>query len=199
MTPEQQALVENHVRLIHWAATKYRMPEYEYDDRFQIAAIGLCKAAMTYDPEKCKKFSAYGALCMRNELLIAARYAKRRPPLPSLDAFAEGTDIPIKDMLIGPDNTEESVMRNEVSEMIAEALAKLSTRDRWLIGMRMQGKTLRDCAKLAGITYQRVQQIEEKFKNTIKCPEDYDGKGNKIRKTREELKCAPSNAGQFGK
>jgi RNA polymerase sigma factor (sigma-70 family) len=199
MTPEQQDLVEQNVKLIHWAATKYRMPEYEYDDRFQIAAIGLCKAATTYNPDKGREFTTYGATCMRNELLIAARYAKRRPPMPSLDAFADGTDIPIKDMLIGPDNTEESVLRNEVSEMIAEALSKLSVRDRWLIDMRLRGKTFRECAKVAGITYQRVQRIEEKFKNTIKRPEDYDSRGNKIRKTKEASKCEQSNAEQSGK
>lgn len=49
MNDEQRKLVENNHNLIYAILHKYNLPIDEYYD---VAAIGLCKAAITFDAEK---------------------------------------------------------------------------------------------------------------------------------------------------
>lgn len=65
MLDEQQKKIvaENH-NLIYYALSKYRLNPEEYYD---ILAIGLCKAAIAFDPER-SKFATYAMKVMYNEL-----------------------------------------------------------------------------------------------------------------------------------
>lgn len=63
MTDAQKALVEKHLWLAHWAIRKrgFNRNLYEYEDLYQIGALGLCVAAMNFKPERGNSFSTYGA------------------------------------------------------------------------------------------------------------------------------------------
>lgn len=64
LTKSQQELVEQNHNLIYGFANKKNISIDEYYD---VLAIGLCKAAKTFDKSK-DKFSTYAYNCMRNEL-----------------------------------------------------------------------------------------------------------------------------------
>ena len=61
----QKKLVEKNHKLIYYTLNKYKLNPEEYYD---ILAIGLCKAAMNFDPER-SKFSTFAVKVMYNEFL----------------------------------------------------------------------------------------------------------------------------------
>ena len=62
---QQKKLVEENHNLIYYALNKYKLNEEEYYD---ILAIGLCKAAIKFDPER-SKFSTFAIKVMYTEFL----------------------------------------------------------------------------------------------------------------------------------
>ena len=62
---QQKKLVEKNHNLIYHTLHKYKLNEEEYYD---ILAIGLCKAAIKFDPER-SKFSTFAIKVMYNEFL----------------------------------------------------------------------------------------------------------------------------------
>lgn len=79
LNDEQRKLVEDNIALIHYVIKKHSLAAmYEYDDCFGVMAIGLCKAAATFDPSKGWAFTAYASKCMLNEMFMFNRGYKRR-------------------------------------------------------------------------------------------------------------------------
>ena len=66
---QQKKLVEKNHNLIYHTLHKYKLNQEEYYD---ILAIGLCKAAIAFDPER-SKFSTFAINVMYNEFLIHDR------------------------------------------------------------------------------------------------------------------------------
>lgn len=61
MNDAQRALVEKNLPLVTWYLQN-RLSYWkkdEYEDLFQVGALGLCKAAMNYDAALGVKFSSY--------------------------------------------------------------------------------------------------------------------------------------------
>ena len=83
---------ENH-NLIYNIIYKYH---WELEETYDLCAIGLCRAAMTYDDTKGVKFSSYAYICMRNEVMNQFRKSqaqKRNVLLQSLDANIVDTEV----------------------------------------------------------------------------------------------------------
>ena len=78
MTDEQRKLIEDNHNLIYSFLYKYHLEVNEYYD---LAAIGLCKAAMTYDSEKAS-FYTYAYKCMFTSVFseIRCKYSGNRIP-----------------------------------------------------------------------------------------------------------------------
>lgn len=62
---KQKKLVEQNHKLIYYTLKKYKLNPEEYYD---ILAIGLCKAAIAFDPKR-SKFSTFAVQVMYNEFL----------------------------------------------------------------------------------------------------------------------------------
>ena len=62
LTPEQQKLVTDNHNLIYSLANAKNI---DLDEYYDVLAIGLCKAAITFDETK-SKFSTYVYACMYN-------------------------------------------------------------------------------------------------------------------------------------
>ena len=61
LTDAQRAMVEKNLPLVTWYI-HHKVPHWhkdEYDDLFQLGALGLCKAAANYDEALGVKFSSY--------------------------------------------------------------------------------------------------------------------------------------------
>ena len=65
LTEEQRKLVEENHNLIYGFLNQYKLDD---EDFYDLASIGLCKAAMKYDVDKKKKFSTLAYTCMNNEV-----------------------------------------------------------------------------------------------------------------------------------
>ena len=85
MTPDQETLVTNNLRLAGFVARRYLNSRNEYDDLVQNAYIGLINAARTFNPDKGFAFSTYATMCIRNEICLYLRNEKKRPSIISLD------------------------------------------------------------------------------------------------------------------
>lgn len=80
LPPDKGELVIGNLGLAGSVAKRFlhRGKQYglEYDDLFQIAAIGLIKAAKTWDPER-GKFSTHAVTVMQNEIRMELDKAPR--------------------------------------------------------------------------------------------------------------------------
>lgn len=123
LTPEQQELAAENERLIWAVLAHYAVEAGAYYD---VAAVGLCRAAAHYDPGR-GKFSTYSWKCMAAEMHHA--FAQRRRE-------DEADDGPGPASLPGI-CTDEFVRDAEVEAF----LASLDARRRAIVEMRMHGMT----------------------------------------------------------
>ena len=56
---------------------KYQTYEEETEDLLSIGTIGLIKAVVTFNPDKCVRLGTYAARCIENEVLMYLR-SKRK-------------------------------------------------------------------------------------------------------------------------
>ena len=70
LKPEEQKLVEEHLPLVKRVADRRSLNRYrllgEEEDVMQEAALGLMRAAATFNPAKGCAFAPYACICMRN-------------------------------------------------------------------------------------------------------------------------------------
>lgn len=103
LTSAQQQLVEDNHNLIYSFLNTYRL---SHEDYYDLAAIGLCKAAYTFNPNKGSKFSCYAYVIMMNEVRQHLRKEKKNiKPSFSLDDIVyikEDSDVTLADMIPDP-------------------------------------------------------------------------------------------------
>lgn len=140
MTAEQ--LVTDNIKLARHIAKQYRNLPIEYDDLFQLACEGLVRAARSYDPSKCVKFSTYAAHCIYSAINMHWRTVRRQPDTVSLSEPAgrnkEGLDFnkTLGDELpdAGP-TPDEIVANNEKIDQMLTILHKLPPRMKEILYM----------------------------------------------------------------
>lgn len=85
LTPDQRDMVADNHNLIYGVLNKHNRC---IEDWYGCAAVGLCRAAQSYDPGRGFTFSSYAYAVMLNEIrhhLRAARLGKRTAVVVSLD------------------------------------------------------------------------------------------------------------------
>lgn len=78
LTEEQRELVSKNHNLIYGYAYKRKIP---IDDYYDILAIGLCKAAKSYDEKRCE-FSTFAFKCMDNEVNAILKCLHKKTAIP---------------------------------------------------------------------------------------------------------------------
>ena len=66
-------LIERNLRLVAHIVKKYQSPEDDVEDLLSIGTIGLIKAVVTFNPEKCVRLGTYAARCIENAILSQMR------------------------------------------------------------------------------------------------------------------------------
>lgn len=122
MTTEQENLVESNLRLVGHTIRKYYpkdLPIGDRDDVWQIGCVGLCKAAMTYEPERGFTFATYAVKCIRTEIQHELRklQAMRR----STDESVLSLDVPIGE--------DDAVFSDLIPDPSADTERKLEARE----------------------------------------------------------------------
>ena len=107
-----------HINLIHLTLNHYfnmSKPNPDYEDYFQIGAIGLIKAINSFDESKALQFSTFAIACINNEILSYIRKNNRKSAKPTLPNVSfESSDFSLEFYLTSPNDTIEEYSKNEI-------------------------------------------------------------------------------------
>lgn len=159
-------------------------------DLFHSGLISLFRAALKYDPEKAS-FSTYARYHLSNDLRAeayrfchamsvpesafkregsrakeAASSLFRSGPI-SLFAPAQPSGIDecpsiLDELPDDSDPAEEAVSRKELESALSEVLKKLPDRERKILLLRLQEKTLKELARDFRVSHERIRQLENR-------------------------------------
>lgn len=86
----RKKLIEDNIGLAYLALKKFKLNSEEY---FDVAAIGLCKAANTYDASRGLAFSTYAMVIISNELKIVYRGLTNQKHIPEYAVCSYNTEV----------------------------------------------------------------------------------------------------------
>ena len=165
-------LIERNLRLVAHIVKKYQTCEEETEDLLSIGSIGLIKAVVTFNPEKCVRLGTYAARCIENEILMYLRAKKKSSREISLyepiGTDREGNEIQLFDII--ETEEEDAHQKAELSEDIRllyqKVESELSPRERLVLKMRYglyneEEYTQREIAGQLGISRSYVSRIEK--------------------------------------
>lgn len=165
-------LIERNLRLVAHIVKKYQSYEEEAEDLLSIGTIGLIKAVVTFNPEKCVRLGTYAARCIENEILMYLRAKKKSSKEISLyepiGTDREGNEIQLFDII----ETEETdahkkvELSDDIQILYERVESELSPRERLVLKMRYglyngEEYTQREIAKQLGISRSYVSRIEK--------------------------------------
>ena len=174
-------LIERNLRLVAHIVKKYQSCEEDSEDLLSIGTIGLMKAVVTFNPEKCVRLGTYAARCIENELLMYFRAKKKTSKEVSLyepiGTDREGNEIQLFDII---EAKEDDVCRkvefkDQVKMLYEKVETELSGRERLVLKMRYglyhgEEYTQREIARQLGISRSYVSRIE---KSAVEKPVSY--------------------------
>lgn len=165
LTEAQQQLVEENHNLIYKVLYDHHL---DIEEWYDVAAIGLCRAAMLFDPEKNFQFSTYACtaiwnnICREYTLSVADRQIPK-DKIYSLDyEYGTGEDAyTIKDYYADDYSFEDDILARE---RFVKGLKRMkSPRDRGIIVMASEGYTYAKIGEAYGISRERVRQILQEY------------------------------------
>lgn len=167
----REALVCDNIRLVYYVFGKFSQTEVtslHRDDIISSGLLGLVKAANTFDSERGTKFSTYAALCIQNEMLMYMRKVRRyfgkeislEEPVSTDET---GTVLTIADTIEANENPQDECL---AGIMFAEFQRRLSTLDRSVLKMKMEGYRQKEIARRLGYSQgyiaKRIKGIQAK-------------------------------------
>ena len=171
MTDEQKKLVEDNHSMIYLVIRDMGLP---IEDNYDIAAIGLCKAAINYNPEKYS-FSTFAYRCIKNEIMLDFR-ARNMPKrvlnenLISYDAPALSQDDGEKISLLDRIRSNESVENEAISMvMYDEVVEQLGDTDSKVLPYFRMGLTQMEIAKIMGVSQANISRVKRRVENILCC------------------------------
>lgn len=168
LTPEQSQMVEKNHKLIYGFLKKRGLLE---EDWYGIAAYGLCKAAMIFDPDREVKFSVLAYTCMDNEVRMEMRKNRKLVSVAvSLDdecSALNGDDCgTVADKIADTEDFRRSV---EIRMAIDQAMQTQSNRNREISELYFLENCRQESIALGyGISRSYVSRIVTKFAKKVK-------------------------------
>lgn len=165
-------LIEHNLRLVAHVAKKYQTCEEENEDLLSIGTIGLIKAIVTFNPEKCVRLGTYAARCIENEILMYLRGKKKMAREVSLyepiGTDRDGNEVQLFDIIESQEaDTHRKVeLQGDIQTLYEKVESVLSPRERMVLKMRYglyneEEYTQREIAKRLGISRSYVSRIEK--------------------------------------
>ncbi len=173
MTEEQRKIAEQNHNLIYDFLYKNELNIEEYYD---IAAIGLCKAAMNYNSKR-GRFSTLAFKCMKNEVNHHISYINRKKRIPPSHIYSY--DILLNtdedkynsyiDIIFDGDFDTYEIVEKNIS--YANFSKELNDREKFIIKCFESGLTQREIGIKLNISqqavYQRIKKIRDKWNKFI--------------------------------
>ena len=130
---------------------------------YDICAIGLCKAAITYDSSKSVKFATYAGVCIENEIKIELRKQKKYSVY-SLDRTSSTLDG-TSEIAFGENLTTGLSAYDEILPYQLDEL--LNTQEYKLIALILEGYTQVEIGNIIGISQAQVSRMFSKIKQKL--------------------------------
>lgn len=180
LTAEQQQLVEDNWRLSRFVIKKYFHQgeglSIEYEDLEQIGYVGLCRAALNYDPKRGTAFSTFACMAIRCQILQYLRdisLDKRRANLLTVSlqqeyANAKGNNITLAEII--PDtrsDIEDRVLLRESIHQVYEKVIQEPGSDILLACLTKQ-ITQQEAAQQLGISQAQVSRRLTAYKQRFR-------------------------------
>ena len=165
-------LIERNLRLVAHIVKKYQSSPEDTEDLLSIGTIGLIKAVVTFNPDKCVRLGTYAARCIENETLMYMRAKKKSSKEISLyepiGTDREGNEIQLFDIIeTEEDDAHRKVeLSDDIRMLYRRVESELSPRERMVLKMRYglyneEEYTQREIAKQLGISRSYVSRIEK--------------------------------------
>lgn len=133
LTKSQRKLVEENHNFIYYFLKRHNL---SIDDWYDTCAIGMCRAAMNFEPEKGFRFITFASVYLLNDIRQAKRKQKRKgrdAPCCSLDQEICGAEnYTLADTLASPEHLEDTVLQGIE---LRQGLESLSERERTVLLM----------------------------------------------------------------
>ena len=163
-------LIERNLRLVAHIVKKYQSSPEDTEDLLSIGTIGLIKAVVTFNPDKCVRLGTYAARCIENETLMYMRAKKKSSKEISLyepiGTDREGNEIQLFDIIeTEEDDAHRKVeLSDDIRMLYRRVESELSPRERMVLKMRYglyneEEYTQREIAKQLGISRSYVYKI----------------------------------------
>lgn len=156
MTDEQRKLAEDNHNLIYGFLNKRKL---DVDDYYDIAAIGLCRAAISYDKLK-EKFSTYAYRCINNEVYTYHTYLNRKKSIPediiysyNITANENTKELIIDTVFQCSNNDINYILENVVFEKF---LTTLKDKERLIVKHLKNELTQQEIARKLNISQQAI-------------------------------------------
>lgn len=167
-------LIERNLRLVAHIVKKYQTCEEETEDLLSIGTIGLIKAVVTFNPEKCVRLGTYAARCIENEILMYLRKNHNRRKEISIDEPLnidwDGNELLLSDILgTDADTVSSDIEKDAERMMLRRAIDGLEERERSIMelrfGLKKGGKehTQKEVADLIGISQSYISRLEKRI------------------------------------
>lgn len=156
----QQKLVEDNHNLIYSFMHKNKLSFDAVEDWYGTCAVGLCKAALTYNPDKNVKFNTLAYVCMKNEMTKVLDKKSKEEMCLSLDYYIDD-DTQFADFVA--DNRDD-FGEIEFYSIFDRHFNRLSDRKKEIINacINLDGN-FNDIANVLGVTKQRVSAVYNDF------------------------------------
>ena len=169
----RQTLIERNLRLVVYIARRFENTGINIEDLISIGTIGLIKAINTFRTDKNIKLATYASRCIENEILMYLRKNSGSRVEVSFDEPLntdwDGKELLLSDVL----GTDSDVVMRPIEadadrQMLAEAVAKLSPRERDIITMRFglgggRELTQKEVADAIGISQSYISRLEKRI------------------------------------
>ena len=174
----RRLLIEHNLRLVVYIARKFDNTGVDLEDLISVGTLGLIKAVKTFNADKNIKLATYASRCIENEILMHLRKVVKLKGEVSLDeplnVDYEGNELLLSDVL----GTDSDVVYKDIEtsaerEMLREAIAKLSPRERQIMNLRfgLEGGdelTQKEVADLLGISQSYISRLEKKIVSRLR-------------------------------
>lgn len=171
--PVRQTLIERNLRLVVYIARRFENTGINIEDLISIGTIGLIKAINTFRTDKNIKLATYASRCIENEILMYLRKNNGSRVEVSFDEPLN-TDWDDKELLLSDVlGTDSDVVMRPIEadvdrQMLADAVAKLSPRERDIITMRFglggcKELTQKEVADRLGISQSYISRLEKRI------------------------------------
>jgi RNA polymerase sigma factor (sigma-70 family) len=158
LTAEQKKLVEDNERFIYYALRRLRYP---IEDYYGVAAVGMCKAAETWDSSK-ETFATYAWNCIKNECWMEGRKEKKRiQPTIRLDQpIYDGTEDTSYPQIPSDDHFDERLEDESwAAEVYGRVVNGMKPKEKAAFDLFLSGKKQGDIARSIGTSQSYVSRM----------------------------------------